>query len=222
MKKVFIERLVPLLNEEGMDAILVCPSEELKFLIGFSPMMCERFQGLFIKNDGSLFYICNLLYAGELEHELSGLEIFTWFDGDVMADTVSGILEREGLTGKKVGVNSTAPAFCILEIAKKSGITFVNAKPYLEEIRIIKQEEDLENLRISASIADKAFDAVVKFIKPGLKEADIKSFLFSEMEKHGGTKPWALVATGPNSSFPHYLGTDRVVETKDVVLLDFG
>ena len=222
LKKVFIDRLVSLINKEGMDAILVCPSEELKFLIGFSPMMCERFQGLFIKSDGSMFYICNLLYADELKHAITGLRIFSWFDGDVMADAVGGILEREGLTGKKVGVNSTAPAFCVLDIAEKTGITFVNAKPYLEEIRIIKPEEDLENLRISASIADKAFDAVIKFIKPGVNEAEIKNFLFSEMEKHGGTKPWALVATGPNSSFPHYLGTDRTVENKDVVLLDLG
>ena len=222
LRKVFVDKLVSLINDEGMDAILVCPSEEMKFLTGFSPMMCERFQGLFIKNDGSLFYICNLLYASELEHALGDLKIFTWFDGEVMADAVSGILEREGLTGKKVGVNSTAPAFCILEIAEKTGITFVNAKPYLEETRIIKTDDDLENLRISASITDKVFSAVVKFIKPGLKEADIKNFLFSEMEKLGGTKPWALVATGSNSGFPHYLGVDRTIESRDVVLLDFG
>jgi len=210
------------MNEEGMDAILVCPSEELKFLTGFSPMMCERFQGLFIKSDGSLFYICNLLYTGELEHSLTDLKIFSWFDGENMADAVCGILKSEGLTGKKIGVNSTAPAFNTLDISAKTGITFVNAKPYLEEIRIIKPEEDLENLRISASIADKAFSAVIEFIKPGLREADIKGFLFSEMEKHGGTKPWALVATGPNSSFPHYQGVERIVESKDIVLLDFG
>ena len=55
LRKVFIDKLVSLINEEGMDAILVCPSEELKFLIGFSPMMCERFQGLFIKTTAACF-----------------------------------------------------------------------------------------------------------------------------------------------------------------------
>ena len=61
MRKAFIDKLVSLMNADKLDAILVCPSEELKFLSGFTPMMCERFQGLFIKNNGDVFYVCNLL-----------------------------------------------------------------------------------------------------------------------------------------------------------------
>jgi Xaa-Pro dipeptidase len=184
--------------------------------------MCERFQGFFVKNDGNTFYLCNLLYTEEANIALEGVAVYSWFDGDIMTESVHKILESEKLTGKTIGVNSTAPAFCVLDIAAKSNVRFVNAKPLLEEMRIIKTAEELENARISASIADKAFDAVVKFIKPGMKEADIKSFLFSEMEKLGGSAPFAIVASGPNSSISHYNGSDRVIESKDLVLLDFG
>ena len=222
MRKVFVDKLVSLMNTDGMDAILVCPSEEMKFLIGFTPMLCERFQGLFIKNDGRLFYVCNLIYTGELKNAIKGIDVYSWFDGEVMSDAVHKMLEREGLIGKKIGVNSTAPAFSTLEIAAKSSIEFVNAKRLLEEMRIKKTDEELENLRLSAAITDKVFSDVIKIIKPGMREADVKDYLFAEMIKHGGTNPWALVATGPNSSFPHYLGITRVIEPQDVVLLDFG
>jgi len=103
-----------------------------------------------------------------------------------------------------------------------ASITFVNAKPLLEEVRIIKSDEDIENLRISASITDKVYSDVIRFIKPGMQEEQVWEFLTTEMAKHGGAKPWAIVATGPNSSFPHYLGKDRIIEPQDVVLLDFG
>ena len=222
MRKEFINKLVTLMNKDGLDAVLVCPSEEMKFLIGYSPMMCERFQGLFINSDGSVFYLCNLLYTSELKSVLADLRIVSWFDGDFMADAVYKLLDGEGLIGKKIGVNSTAPAFCILDIAEKTGITFVNARPLLEEMRIIKSEDELESLRISASITDKTFTEALKAIKPGMKEADIKNFLLAELVRQGGENPWAIVATGPNSSFPHYLGDSRVVESQDVVLLDFG
>jgi len=222
MRKAFIDKLVSLMSKEGLDAVLVCPSEEMNFLIGFSPMMCERFQGLFIKSDGGYFYLCNLIYTGELENLFDDMRIVSWFDGEFMADAVYKLLEAEGLLGKKIGVNSSAPAFCILEIAEKTGITFVSARPLLEEMRIIKTDEELENLRVASSIADKGFEAVIGFIKPGMKEAQIKEFITGEMAKHGGASPWALVASGPNSSFPHYQGGDRVVETQDVVLFDFG
>jgi len=186
---VFVKKLVSLMGSEKLDAVLVCPSEELKFLLGFSPMMCERFQGLFIKNDGSFFYLCNLIYTGEIENVSKDLRIVSWFDGEFMADAVHKLLEAEGLLNKKIGVNSTAPAFCILEIAEKTGITFVNARPLLEEMRIIKTAEELENLRIAASIADKVFSEVIKFIKPGMLEAEIRDFITSEMAKLGGLKP---------------------------------
>jgi len=163
-----------------------------------------------------------LIYTGELENLSSDLRIVSWFDGEVMADAIHRLLEAEGLLGKRIGVNSTAPAFSILEIAKNTGITFESAKSLLEEIRIIKTEEELENLRISASIADKAFTELAGFLKPGMQEAEVRDFLTSEMAKHGGEKPWAIVASGPNSSFPHYTGGDRVIGYPDVVLFDFG
>jgi len=222
MKDRFVKKLVSLINDEGLDAMLICPSEELKFLLGYSPMLCERFQGLFIKKDGSYFYLCNLIYTGELEEVYTDLRIVSWFDGEIMADAVCKLLEAEGLIGKKIGVNSSAPAFSTLEIAEKTGIKFVNGKHLLEEIRIIKTNEELDNLRMSASITDRVFDDVIKFIKPGMKEVEVAEFIKAEMIKHGGIKPWTIVASGPNSSFPHYAGGDRVIESPDVVLLDFG
>jgi len=222
MRKAFVDRLTSLMKSDGLDAILVCPSEELKFLVGFTTKMCERFQGLFVKSDGSLFYLCNLIYTEEFKHELKDVKVLSWFDGDFMVESVHEILKDEGLLGKTIGVNSTAPAFWTLDIAEKSGIKFINAKPLLEEMRIIKTDEELENLRISASITDKVFSDVIKFIKSGMKEAEVNDFITSEMMKHGGVDTWAIVASGPNSSFPHYRGRDRVIEKQDVVLLDFG
>ena len=222
MRKIFIDRLVSLMKTNNMDAVLVCPSEELRFLVGFTPMMCERFQGLFIKSSGDFFYVCNYLYVGELESALKGIKIHSWFDGEFMTEVVYKILEKEGLIGKTIGVNSTAPAFNVLDIAEKTNIKFVSARPLLEEIRIIKTEEEINNLRIAASIVDKVFEDAIKFIKPGMKEDDIRAFLFSGMTKLGGAEPEGIVATGPNSSYGHYLGGDRVVEAQDVVLLDFG
>lgn len=222
MRKEYIDKLAVLMKNDGLDAVLVCPSEELTFLIGFSPKMCARFQGLFVKSDGTMFYLCNLIYTTEMESKISGIPIHSWFDGDVMVECVHEILKNEGLIGKKIGVNRTAQAFNILDIAEKSGITFSNAKPLLEDIRIIKTDEELENMRISASIADKAFSAVLQFVKPGMREGEVKKFLFAEMAKHGGTDHSAIVARGPNSSFPHYSSEDGIIEENDVILFDIG
>ena len=223
MRTEYIEKLTVLMREASMDAVLISPGEELTFFTGFSPMMCERFQGLFVKADGKALYIRNLLYGDQMREELGAdVPVYTWFDNEEMTDVVDGILEREGLKGKVIGVNTSAQAFNVLDIAERSGITFRNGKPLLEEVRIHKSLEEQEYLRQSAAIADAVFLEALDFIKPGMTEGQIMDFLFEGMQKRGATFVEAIVASGPNASYPHYEGRDRVIQEKDIVLLDYG
>ena len=223
MEKLRIEKVAAEVKKAGLGGLLVCPSEELLFLTGFTPMMCERFQGLFITAEGGCFYVCNLLYLGEIEHAYQGeLPIYTWMDGEPMTDTVGKVLAEHGLSGKTLGTNSSAQAFNVLDIARDCGVSFVNGLAVLEEARIIKNAEETEDLRRAARIADDVFKQTLDFIKPGMKEIDVFNFITQKMTAAGGEKAWCIVASGPNSSYPHYMGSSRVIEKQDIIILDFG
>lgn len=223
MRSEYINKMVKMMADTDFSAMLICPSEEMDFFMGFVPMMCERFQGLFIKNTGEMFYICNLLYGEEIKKGFGGeIPVYTWFDGDVMTDVVAGILKENGLEGAVIGVNSSAQAFNILELMDKAGIVFKNGKPFLEEVRIHKTPEEMEYLRHAAKIADETFDTVIKKIAPGQTEAQVRDWLLEEMIKRGGKDFDVIVASGPNSSYPHYSEFGRVIEKQDIIILDFG
>ncbi|MCL2006640.1 MAG: Xaa-Pro peptidase family protein [Treponema sp.] len=223
MNKTRIDNLVKEIKKANLGGLLVCPSEDLNFLTGFTPMMCARFQGLFITDQGKCFYVCNRLYGGEIEHAYSGeVKIYTWKDGESMTDTARTALTEHGLIGKTLGTNKSAQAFNVLDIARDCNVKFINGVPILEEARIIKTPAEQDDLRRSASIADDAFASVIKIIKPGMKEMDIFQFLTSKMLEAGGTNASAIVASGPNSSYPHYSGKGRVIQEKDLMILDFG
>lgn len=223
MRKEYIDKMVKMMADTEFSAMLICPSEEMDFFIGYVPMMCERFQGLFIKKTGEMFYICNLLYGEEVKKGFEGaVPVYTWFDGDVMTEVVGNILKEQGLEGAVIGVNSSAQAFNVLELMDKINVTFKNGKPFLEEIRVTKTPEEMECLRQAAKIADDTFAAVIKKIKPGLKEAQVRDWLTEEMTSRGGSDFDVIVASGPNSSYPHYSEFDRVIEEQDIIILDFG
>ena len=223
MNRYYMDRLVKGIGEAGWDAMLLSPGEELNFLMDFNPTFCERFQGLFVKKDGTMFYICNLLYAGEFRKLLpEEIEIYPWFDGEVMTEVVGRVLHEQKLDGALIGVNSTAQGFNILEIMDKVDVTFKNGKPLLENIRAVKNAQELQYLRESAAIADEVFYETVKFIKRGMTEKEIGDFMCERMVAKGGYAPWVIVGVGENSSYPHYAGTDGVVQERDIVLLDFG
>ena len=54
LNKDAIEKLVVLEEKYGLDALLIAPSADLQFFMGFSPYLCERFQGLFVKKNGEI------------------------------------------------------------------------------------------------------------------------------------------------------------------------
>ena len=219
MRKEYIQKLVDLME---YDAMLICPGEELLFFTGFTPMQCERFQGLFVKKDGSCFYLCNILYTGEVSAAFKGeFPIYDWHDNDGM-QKVYKILREQGLAGKTIGVNSSAQAFNVLDIGANCDIHFVNGKPLVEECRIRKSHEELERMRKSAAVADGAFELACAMIRPGITEGDIRDVMVGHMAKHGGSNFDCIVASGPNSSYPHYMSYDRVIEEGDCIVLDWG
>lgn len=223
MRKKYLDRLVGLLNNSNMDAILIAPSEEMEFIMGHNTHICERFQALIIKRDGSYFYICNLLTVGEIQDVLGpDIPVYGWFDGDEFTDTVKLAFEENDLIGKTIGVNSTERAFLILQIMESVDVKFVNGKPILEEMRMIKDEEEIANLRMAAHITDESFEELLKFIKPGIKEIDISNKMNEIFKAKGADVGFTMVCSGPNSSYPHYAGDQRVIQEKDIIILDWG
>lgn len=223
IRKNYIDRLVGILNKEKIDAMLIAPSEEMEFLLGKSMHLCERFQALIVKNTGEFFYICNLLTVAEIQKVLGeDVKVYGWFDGDGYMDTVKKVFEEQGLIGKIIGVNSTERAFLILDIMKNIDVNFINGKPMLEDMRIIKNKDEIEKLRIAAKITDETFLDILKFVKPGMKEVDVANFIDKTFIEKGAEPGFTLICSGSNTAMPHYSGNQRIIQEKDILLLDFG
>jgi len=223
LNKTAIDKLAAHLQTANLGGMLICPSQDMIFYTGFAPMMCKRFQAFFITASGKYFYICNLLYKGEMEKSFGpDVKVYAWMDGEPMTDTVKKVFDEYGLTGTTLGVNFAAQAFNTIDIERDCGIKFVNGVALIEEARIIKTAQEIADLRAAAEINDRAFSAVLKFIKPGMKEGEIFAFLDDFMTKEGGTHTWGIIASGPNSSYPHYHEYDRVIGEQDMMILDFG
>jgi Xaa-Pro dipeptidase len=219
----YLNKLVEILKKKEIDAILIAPSEEMEFIMGHNTHLCERFQALVIKSDGNYFYICNLLTVDEIQSVLGpNIKVYGWFDGDVFTDTVKKAFEEQGLIGKTIAVNSTERAFIILQILEAMDVKFINGKTVLEDMRIIKDEEELNNLRMAARITDESYEELLKFIKPGIKEADIARKMNEIFKEKGADEGFTMVCSGPNSSYPHYNDDQRVIQEKDIIVLDWG
>ena len=99
--------------------------------------------------------------------------------------------------------------------------------PYHEKIsgfRAVKEPYELERMRKAQQITDKAFEEVQKRIRAGMTEKELAAELVYCLLKNGGEglsfEP--IVVSGPNSSLPHGVPTDRKLENGDFITMDFG
>ncbi len=223
MNEKYLKKLVEVMKKSKVDAMLIAPSEELEFILGHTTFLCERFQALVINNSGDYFYICNMLTYNEMSAVLNKKhKIYGWYDGTGYIDVVKKAFEENDLIGKTIGVNSTERAFIILDMQQRLNVKFINGRPLLEQMRIIKTPDEIENMKIACRITDQTFNSIINYVKPGMSEGDIIEFIKNEFTKRGANFGFAIIASGQNSSFPHYNECSRIIEKTDVLLLDFG
>lgn len=94
----------------------------------------------------------------------------------------------------------------------------------IEKLRLIKDESEIKIVKDAASIADAAFSHIIGFIRPGLTEREVSNELEFFMRKNGATSSSfdIIVASGYRSALPHGVASDKIIETGELVTLDFG
>ena len=88
---------------------------------------------------------------------------------------------------------------------------------------MIKDEEELQNIKKACEITDKCFEYIKKYIKPGMTEKQIAQEIdLYYKENCDGISFDTIVASGENSSKPHAIPSDRKIQKEDIILIDMG
>ena len=104
------------------------------------------------------------------------------------------------------------------------GVTINYGGDIINELRIVKDEDEIENIKKAAQITDKCFYHILTLIKPGVSEWDIAIEIEYFYKKHGclGTSFDTIVASGAGSSMPHYKTGTKKIRSGEPVLIDMG
>ena len=126
-------------------------------------------------------------------------------------------IESENMTVKELMLyKSRLPEFHFIEDNSLSSA--------ITALRAIKTDEEIECIKKAQSIAEKAFDEILEFIKAGVTEREIALKLDFLMLSAGAEAVSfdTIVLSGTNTSMPHGVPSDKKVENGEFVLMDFG
>lgn len=99
----------------------------------------------------------------------------------------------------------------------------VETEYIIEKQRMIKDEEELQNIKIACEITDNCFSYIISYIKPGMTEKQIANEINDYFKQRtDGLAFDTIVASGENSSKPHAIPTERKIQKEDIITIDMG
>jgi Xaa-Pro dipeptidase len=228
MMRSRIEKLLQAMNDFGLPGIALNPGPTLTYLTGLHFHLMERPTVLLISAEGEMALVLPALEAGKLSKISLDIPAFT-YDDDPQSRPGAFLcaIEHLDLPGEDLGVESTRMRFLEMMYLGEAlpGRAFIDASPCLADLRMIKEDSELENMRHAAQIAQSALIETLKGLQAGITEKEVANQLIIQLLQAGSGPelPFApIVAFGENSANPHSVPTDRALLPGDLVLVDWG
>jgi len=136
-----------------------------------------------------------------------------------VAEDVYKWLKEYGVEKEPVGMDiADIPLVRALE---KKGLQIVDGQETMLEARIVKTKDEIELLRISASMVDAAYEEVVRAIRPGARENDLVAIANYHLYRLGSDLVECVNSVAGERGKPHpHTFSDRIIRPGDMVFLD--
>lgn len=214
------EKLIEMLQKENLDGIFLQKDANIRYLSGFT-----NSDSYLLLNSSNKAIITDSRYTEQAEKECPDYEVIRWRSPfPPLAETVSRLCREWGI--KKLGFEAAVISY-ELYTKLKDTLTEVDLVPtsgLVEEIRKIKDEDEISFISKACEISDKSFEELLGYIKPGLSEKDVEREFQYILKKNGADeKAFDITAiSGVKTSLPHGKPSGKFIEMGDLVTLDFG
>lgn len=204
-------------------------------------LAATNLDGVFVTNLKNIYYLTGFygteatvfisakrrLFLTDSRYILAAKKVVQGFD---IVETRTPLIEIEKIISedklKQLGFDSQISYAYYQQLQTMfPSVNLVPQIDFVESLRIIKDDMEIDIIRQACAISDKAFADVLDFIKPGqTTELAVANFLDFQMRKYGatGTSFDTIAASGYRSSMPHGRASDKVIENGESLTLDFG
>ncbi|MGB5460905.1 MAG: aminopeptidase P family protein [Eudoraea sp.] len=98
------------------------------------------------------------------------------------------------------------------------------SNPILQQIRGVKEPEEIELIQKACNITEKGYRRILKFLKPGIWEYELEAEYLHEFirNRSKGFAYTPIIASGNNANVLHYIENNNQCKDGDLILMDVG
>ena len=211
-----VNKLEAALAQTDCDAVLVTNLKNIYYLTSFSGTEAT----VFISKTRRIF-LTDSRYTLIAKGVVKGFDIIETRDA---LGEIAKIIGDDKL--EKIGFDDQV-SYAYFEMLKRvfAAYKLIAMSSFIENLRMIKDAEEIDTIRKACQISDQAFLDVLDFIKPGeATELAVMNFLDARMRKLGasGASFDFIIASGYRSAMPHGVASEKVIQTGETLTMDFG
>ena len=208
----------------GLDALLICPGADLRYLTGYDALPLERLTCLVLPVDGEAFLVVPALEEPAAHASPAGglsIEITAWNETE---DPYALVARRLPAGLSRVGVDNHMWAEKLMAFrAALPDARQELAGAVLSALRIRKSPQEIEALRRAGAAIDRVHARMGEWLRAGRTERQVGRDIAEAIVAEGHARAdFVIVGSGPNGASPHHELSDRVIERGDPVVVDIG
>lgn len=213
------ERLELQIERHRLSVLLVSHLPNIRYLCGFSGtsgVLLVGLSGRTLLTDGR--------YREQARQEVKGARVEI-----SQKPALDAAAERLRRTRRhlRVGIEAghmTVAARALLAKALGRGSKIVSISPLIEEMRMVKDGEEIGNIRSACRLGVELFRGALGAIRPGISESEVAGEL-EFRARRAGVEQMAfptIVAAGARSALPHGRASRALIPRRGFVVCDFG
>ena len=170
------------LEENSLDALIISSSPNRHYLSGWT----DSESGWLIITPDVSYLLTDSRYTEQAINETTGFKVVEY---ESSVASFFGDFSKK-LKFKRVGFESHDISIFNFKRLKKycKHLKLIPKAHLIEDLRVVKDEVEIENLKKAIGIADKAFIHILNFAKPGMAEKEIAWELEKYMSGIGAVK----------------------------------
>ena len=199
-----------------LQGIIISNPINIKYLTGLDAegvLLVTRKENIYITDGRYIEYVHSTLTLFD--------EIIVYDQNDVSTDDYENFF----MFCENVGFEEHYVTYAkYKELIRKYKINNLVETDYIiEKQRMIKDEEELKQIKTACEITDNCFEYLLSYIKPGMTEKQIANEIEDYYKQRTeGLSFDTIVASGENTSKPHAVPTDRKIQKEDIITIDMG
>ncbi|WP_030489760.1 M24 family metallopeptidase [Micromonospora chokoriensis] len=208
----------------GLDALLLTPGSDLRYLTGYDAHAGERLTCLVLPAEGEPTLVVPRLERPAAEASpapATGVRIVDHVDGTdpypLVVAALDGPVAAVGLADRMWAEQVLALRAALPDAAQRL------AGEVLRELRIRKSPAEIAALAEAGAAIDEVHLRMGEWLRPGRTEAEVATDIAAAIRAAGHvTVDFVIVAAGPNGASPHHGTSTRPIGVGEPVVVDIG